>query len=143
MKIYCDLDGVLVNIQKATKSLPPLVKTISENKSSWWSSLPWTIDGKVLWDFLKDKNITILSTGGQKNNFGVSRIGKMLWCKNNLSEDIPVIVVRNNTAKLDYAKEDILLIDDNPTTIKEWEAAGGKAILHTDAISTIQKFTSI
>ena len=45
--------------------------------------------------------------------------------------------------KAKYAKSDTILIDDKPNTIDEFNKAGGIGILHTDAVSTINKMKEI
>jgi hypothetical protein len=92
----------------------------------------------VLYNFIKDLPIEILTHSTDEE----SSAGKLTWLKNN---NITVVsnLVRRRKDKANYAKSDTILIDDKPVTIDEFNKAGGIGILHTDAISTINKLKEI
>jgi hypothetical protein len=97
-KIYCDMDGVLTNFDKRFENLNPEKLTASQyqtkygiekfwnlidvdNKIKFWVGMDWMPDGKTLWDYIKDKNPTLLSAPSKNP---ASRLGKRLWVKNNI-----------------------------------------------------------
>lgn len=66
----------------------------------------------------KDKDIDCIFSTFAKN--------KRQWCKNVLgAEDEQVILVNAHKEKLKYCRAGDILYDDNPYTIKAWNAAGG------------------
>jgi len=95
-------------------------------------------DGKLLYSFLKDLPIEILSHATDQGAID----GKLTWLKNNNITAKPNLVPRRED-KAKYAKSDTILIDDKPNTIDEFNKAGGIGILHTDAVSTINKMKEI
>ena len=96
-KIFCDLDGVLVDFEKGVlnlfnkntsiDSIPPNVlwSRISSSKD-FFSNLPWTKDGMELWKTLVQNIDTFdklcILTGCPRNQ--KSRYQKFDWCKNHL-----------------------------------------------------------
>jgi len=89
-KIYCNMDGVLVDFIKGYFELTG--KDISgefhTDKKFWepsdkggvdfWTKLEWTPDGKELWDYIKKYNTELLSSTSRENE---SRVKKRLWVK--------------------------------------------------------------
>ena len=157
-RIFCDLDGVLVDFDKGVKQLTggisfeDYVKTkgydslwsiINQNGSIWWSTLPWIADGHKLWSFIKNKDVTILTAGSTKNTGKLAIEGKKDWCLKNLSAIVPVIVTNNSHDKQQHAQPNHILIDDLPSNINEWKAKGGIGILHTTAEQTINELQQI
>ena len=68
-KIFCDMDGVLTDFDKAADELFPgrwkriyiqnpskLWKIIEKEGIKFWSKLEWIPEGKKLWNFLKPYN---------------------------------------------------------------------------------------
>jgi len=92
----------------------------------------WMKDGKKLWNFLKDKNVEILSKPSKDK---LSREGKRIWCKRELG-NVKVNLSRN---KKTYAKPNHILIDDLEENIDPWTKAGGIGILHKNTDDTIKK----
>jgi 5'(3')-deoxyribonucleotidase len=79
--------------------------------------------GKVLWDFIKDYNPKLLTSPSRHDT---SRLGKNLWVRNKLSPK-PKTIFAFSKSKQNYANENSILIDDKPSNIEEWKAAGGIA----------------
>jgi hypothetical protein len=96
-KIYCDLDGCLVNFEKGVQTL---LNTGSSNLDkrtmwdsisqvpNWFDKLEWTMDGRRLWYTIKHLNPDIL-TGVP--DIESSRIDKFNWCKRELGLDEQIV----------------------------------------------------
>jgi hypothetical protein len=89
-KVYCDMDGCLVNFEKGVRVL---LKTGSSNLEKtrmwegisgaplWFEQLEWQMDGRRLWSAIKHLNPDIL-TGVP--DIESSRVEKFNWCKREL-----------------------------------------------------------
>ena len=152
-KIYVDMDGVLTDWEKQFKRYNDGVPVetyeaehgsvkryefVKKNSPEFYSTMDWISDGKVLYNFIKDLPIEILTHSTDEE----SSAGKLTWLKNN-NITATSNLVRRRKDKANYAKSDTILIDDKPVTIDEFNKAGGIGILHTDAISTINKLKEI
>jgi hypothetical protein len=154
-KIYCDMDGVLTNFDKRFKDLNPEHLSAAQyqtkygvekfwdvidedNKIKFWVGMEWMPDGKQLWDYIKDKQPTLLSAPSKKP---ASRLGKRLWVKNNLP-GVPLILA-SAEKKQNYSGKDKILIDDRPDNINQWREKGGFGILHISAADTIKQLQNI
>ena len=153
--LYCDMDGVLTDFDKRFKSLNPEHLTAAQyqakngiekfwdvidvdNKIKFWVGMEWMPDGKVLWDYIKDKQPTLLSAPSKNPS---SRLGKRLWVKNNLP-GTPLILA-SSEKKQNYSGKDKILIDDRPDNVEQWRARGGKGILHVNAQDTINQLQNL
>ncbi len=171
-KIFCDLDGVLVDFNAGVKKIcNGLTPEELPNKSKMWSAisradrfydkLPWTEDGKVLWEELKNHSTTPDILTGVAT-FKSCAEEKFAWCKRELA--IPVNHVdmagKKSTHELvsgtrQYkvgivnvitcwsknkhyeSKANHVLIDDRLSLKHDWEKQGGIFIHHTSTESTI------
>ena len=120
MKIYCDLDNVLLEYQG----------------SEGFDKMPWKADGQELWDYLKPINPIILSSA-KLERLGVSTREKVEWCAVNLGEDVPLIVVPQ-FGKWPYARAGLILIDDDESMSSLWTMFGGVFVHHATAEATIE-----
>jgi len=153
--LYCDMDGVLTDFDKRFKSLNPEHLTAAQyqakngiekfwdfidvdNKIKFWVGMEWMPDGKVLWDYIKDKQPTLLSAPSRNP---ASRLGKRLWVKNNIPGT--KLVLASAEKKQNYSGKDKILIDDRPDNIEQWRARGGKGILHVNAQDTINQLQNL
>jgi PAS domain-containing protein len=146
-KIYCDLDGVLVDFDKGyydltgidTEKRINLTKEkfwepIVEAGSKWWEELEWTKDGKELWNYIKKHSPIILSAPSREKS---SKIGKRKWIKKYLP-NIPLIL-KPAYEKCLFSSPTSILIDDNKDNIEQWINKGGIGILHITTKITIKE----
>jgi hypothetical protein len=169
VRIFCDLDGVLVDFDRGFAELPEnedelmpsdyedqngknsIWPLIDKHGEEYWSELYWKSDGRELWDYLEEYKPAILSSPSS-NPKSIS--GKTKWVKLNLriNED-PI------TKKSDYTGNERLiimqqkhlfatgpndiLIDDTQSKIDKWTEAGGTGILHNDSTDTIKVLEQI
>ena len=108
--IFCDLDGVLGDFdgrfEHFTGMFPDEWMIIATQKFGekiarqrfwelidstvgvrYWRGIPFTEDGKILWNYIKQYN-PILLTAPSRNE--VSIIGKKLWVQDHLGPNIPI-----------------------------------------------------
>jgi 5'(3')-deoxyribonucleotidase len=152
--IFCDMDGVLVDIIAGVAKLynipnlgnnnfdtiiDPMKKQIDKEHPNMFAKLPWTNDGKKLWNYISKHKVEILSahtTSWQPS----SKADKLKWIEKHLhpKPHFSNIVLRDQ--KKDHAMVNgvkNILIDDWSKNIKEWESAGGIGIKHTSTAETI------
>jgi hypothetical protein len=148
-QIYCDMDGVLVDFdkqfEKASGGISPreyedkngkeaFWNVITEKGVGFWVGMPWMVNGKQLWDHIKPYNPKLLSAPSRSNE---SRLGKRLWVRNNLPGTELILAYAEN--KKNYADGNNILIDDRPSNIDQWNAAGGIGILFISTAQTIEE----
>ena len=162
-QIYCDMDGVLVDlIAGATKILGydfskrygyvsgrhELWDKLAEEKM-FWAELPPMPDMKQLWVFISTFQPNILTAVPAVRLVWDPPAGiqKAMWCEKNLgiSKDRVYAVQRRD--KKHFAKSSDgrpnVLIDDHQNNIQEFKSAGGIAIHHTSASSSIAELEKI
>ena len=149
-KIYCDMDGVLVNFIKGYYELTgrDISGQYHTDKKFWepidkagvdfWLNLEWTPDGKALWDYIKKYNPELLSSPSIQND---SRVGKAKW----VEKELPGVhlILRSAEKKQEFAAPNTILIDDRESNIEQWERAGGIAIFHTSTADTINQLKQL
>lgn len=145
-KVYLDMDGVITDWEKQFEKLSGIPidtyesehgdKKVGEfvHKSgiNYYSTMPWMKDGQLLVNFLKNINTEILSHAGD----ALSVKGKLMWLSDNKVPFKPNLV-DERADKSKFASPESILIDDRKDNVDDFIKAGGKAILHTDAIGTI------
>jgi hypothetical protein len=170
VKIYCDLDGVLVDFNRGFEKLDANADSLSPTKyekehglekmwkivddegDSFWANLRWMKDGRALWDYIQQYDPIILSSPSRSKH---SINGKVKWIERNLgiSQDRPTtsskkwepesrIILSRNKYKFAKGPNDIL-IDDTKAKIDKWVEAGGTGVLHTDSTDTIRVLEEI
>jgi hypothetical protein len=145
--VYLDMDGCISDFNRQFESLghgkvsdvsdEELWPPINKAGVKFWSEMPWTPDGKELWAYVKQFNPIILSTPSTHNS---SRIGKKIWVKKNLGSDVTLILTFR---KEKFANPNAILIDDRDVNLIPWRKAGGIAVAHKDAKTTIQKLKKL
>lgn len=68
---------------------------------------------------------------------------KIKWCKNNLGAHITVICCAPKINKKLHSAKNCILIDDDKSMKREWEAGGGVFILRTTAAETLQNLDRV
>jgi len=149
-KIYCDMDGVLVDFERGYEELTGIDlrgefqkgddfwDPISEKGVGFWAGLKWMPDGQELWDYLKPYKPDLLSAPSREQS---SRIGKHVWVKHKIPGT--KLILRYAKQKQELATPESILIDDRQVNIDQWEAAGGIGILHTSTANTIQQLQKL
>jgi 5'(3')-deoxyribonucleotidase len=151
MKIFVDLDGVLVNFdggfEEAFGQSPKRTFAELGDDYTWhlidqipnfWLEMDPMPDADVLWEYIKSYNPTVL-TKPAKSVHNCKK-EKREWVDKYLGEDIEVLFASN---KARYATEDSILIDDKEENIESWKSAGGIGILHNNANDTIKQLDNI
>lgn len=155
MRCFIDMDGILTDFHGAMlehfntpdnlkfeagswETVDTLCRNlkISHNKfwqslsHKFWGNMPWTKDGKVIWDFLTDEfgseNCYILSSPSDE----CSAHGKILWLKENLPRLYRERRFFLGSHKYQLASHNSILIDDRDKNIDEFIQYGGKGILY-------------
>jgi len=149
-KIFCDMDGVLVDFDKGYFKLTGI--DISDkfsndtkfwdpiNKAgySFWINLEWMEDGKELWNYIEKYDPNLLSAPSREIE---SRVGKKDWVK----KELPGVrlILRTAKHKKDLATSKGILIDDRKENIESWIGADGIGILHTSTEETIKELKKL
>jgi FMN phosphatase YigB (HAD superfamily) len=145
-KIYCDMDGVLVDFNKGYKELTGEDLTgehrndtdfwdpITKAGYDFWFNLEWVPDGKQLWNYIKKHEPKILSAPSREE---VSRVAKHDW----IEKELPGthLILRSAKHKKDFAAPTSILIDDRLDNIQGWRDAGGIGIHHINTKHTIDQ----
>jgi phosphoglycolate phosphatase-like HAD superfamily hydrolase len=157
--IYCDMDGVLVDLYKGMREVlgraydSPHWHESGEDKRdiirdhpNFWENLPPMRDFNTLWSFIKPFNPCILTAYAEWDEKDSKR-EKFIW--NLKYTKVPknrfFCVAREEKqlyAVNAYGRPNVL-IDDFKLNIQEWRKAGGIGIMHTDAEHTIMKLKNI
>jgi phosphopantetheine adenylyltransferase len=148
-KIYCDMDGVIVDFDKGYKELTGREASFDTPKEEFWApiqkagaefwiKLQWMPDGKQLWNYIKPYNPQLLSAPSRDES---SKIGKFVWVKRNVPGT--KLILRQAERKQEFATPNSILIDDRADNIQRWKDAGGIGIHHTSASDTIQQLKDL
>jgi FMN phosphatase YigB (HAD superfamily) len=145
-KIYCDMDGVLVDFDKGYLKLTGH-KLDGEHRSDehfwdpinaagydFWINLEWMNDGKRLWKYIEKYTPELLSAPSRQND---SRVAKHDWVKRELPDT--KLILRSAKHKKDFAGPNCILIDDRIDNIQGWRDSGGIGIHHVSAKHTIDQ----
>ena len=159
-KLFCDMDGVLVDIIGGMTSLAGIPRIQPDQFENWleknkkkfdaehpnlFAHLPWMADGKRLWLYIARYNAHILSAHTRTWQ-PTSKEDKMTWIKTNMSpvpHNIHLVLRKDKQKYAKYNGIPNILIDDYAPNIKEWNAAGGIGILHTSTEDTIQRLKKL
>jgi hypothetical protein len=149
-KIYCDMDGVLTNFDKAYHDLTGkdisgefysdthFWDPINKAGKKFWVNMEWQPDGKQLWNYIKEYKPKLLSAPSRQDD---SRVGKHEWVERELP-GVPLLL-RTAKHKKDFASPDSILIDDRLDNIEGWREKGGIGIHHTSTNETIKELEKL
>ena len=150
-KIYLDMDGVLCFFEKRWHELynesPKESRDRKEFTGNWdhfcttgqFETLDWFPGGQELLKFIRkyDIEVEMLTSSGGKKYHDLVAEQKKVWLKKHGIAYKPN-VVPGRSHKTEYAKPDVILIDDTEDIIVAFNKAGGIGILHKDIGETLQ-----
>lgn len=158
-KIFVDMDGVVADFDKRFTDLSGMSPSDFESKHgktafwdfidvehklAFWIGIPPMPDAQTLIDFVSKYDYEMLTAPSIKKE---SLMGKGLWMKNwtkrGLFPSKPKVNYKPAKNKHQFAASNHILIDDKPSTIDSWKAAGGVGILHTSAGNTIKQLKKL
>mmetsp|Transcript_31910 Transcript_31910/g.95532 ORF Transcript_31910/g.95532 Transcript_31910/m.95532 type:complete len:228 (-) Transcript_31910:314-997(-) len=172
-KVFCDLDGVLVDFASGVSEIfngrgPSEIPNQGHmwgaisRQPSFYENLPWTKDGRKLWDSIKHLMPNILT--GVPNS-KKSRTQKATWCRRELGVEtnhvdmagkkrahevvegrmksgVVNVITCWSRNKHRESRDMAVLIDDRESFAQEWEKEGGIFIHHTcteDTLAQLRK----
>jgi len=150
LKLYCDLDGVLADFDKAYLTISGGIPHKGDDEfwarikaaEDFWLNLEMMPDGPKLWDYVKSHHyVVILSSPGTHDTERAVR-QKRQWIKKHLGEHVN-FVPKEAKFKHHYADDRCILIDDWARNIERWTKAGGIAIHHKSADETIAELQKL
>jgi len=153
-RIYCDMDGVLCDFvlqaKRATGQNWEGLRSGQDwesirNYKNFWANMPWTRDGKTLWNFISKYKCHILSAFSLEDPNCIP--GKQRWLRKEVgyTQGNMINIVRRRDKRLfamkgsDTGKRPAILIDDYPKNVEQFKAAGGIGILYSSASNTISQ----
>ena len=154
-KIYVDMDGVLADFEKRYVKLYGSL-TDRDRKhlfrsnfddfiaSGQFATLDLMPDALTLIHSLNTLNIPkeILSSTAYEETYDAIAKQKEVWLKDHHIDWKPNFVP-GKRHKYKFATPDSIIIDDTYSVIEDWRKAGGIAIWHKDALSTISQIHCI
>ena len=156
--IYCDLDGVMSNLDKHVREVTgktfaqlrqsgkgdgfsQFVKGERKKGNTVFDVLDPMPDALVLWNYIKKYNPDILTATGYPEK--PAQAEKIRWVEKHLSGYDNIYTVVSGKDKHKFAAPNHILIDDRPHSIDPWREAGGIGIQHTSAADTIAQLKEL
>jgi len=171
-KVYCDLDGVLVDFDAGFRRIngesPDDMNlgrmwSMVQSANSFYKHLPWMSDGRELWDAIRHLDPDIL-TGVPRHR--EARGEKAEWCRRELGVETNHVDMagreRSHQVVRGQRREGVVnvitcwsrnkymesgfrtvLIDDRVNLAREWEMRGGIFIHHTSTEQTLKQLKEL
>ena len=154
-KLYLDMDGVVADFDRRFRELSGMAPKEFENKHGknkfwdfidegdnkikFWVGIPPMPGAQELVSFINSNfDYEMLTAPSIKKQ---SFTGKRLWIRNWTNKGLfpskPEINFKSAKNKKDFAAPNHILVDDKPSTIDAWNAAGGIGILFQSAEQVI------
>jgi 5'(3')-deoxyribonucleotidase len=126
MTYYWDMDGVLANFHAAYA----IDKATALKKDAMANLLPFVANVRILRDLIATGNTCYILTKAA-NADGAE--GKVEWLAKYVPEmDAEHTIIITKGRKVDYIREDGILIDDDEKNTKQWIKGGHEAITLTE-----------
>ena len=159
--LFLDLDGVMADFDEGVRRVTGRPPSALSPRQLWGSlaraegffdQLPWTSDGRQLWEATQHLRPTIL-TGLPMGKWAEPQ--KRAWCARNLGPEVEVItcLARHKPTRAQewcarHFKETgerltAVLVDDRPKYKEGWEEAGGVFVTHTSAERSIEALKAL
>ena len=153
-KLYCDMDGVLVDFEQGYNDLtqekapgfnstydkPKFWSAINKAGAKFWANLPWMPGAKdKLWEYIKKFNPTLLTAPSLDPS---SELGKQEWVDKHIP-GTPIVFRQAKDKQKEVNSPNDILIDDREDNINRWIAAGGIGIHHKSIKDTIEKLKEL
>ncbi len=153
-KLFLDLDGVIADFDSGVYSIfgkfpknlhVPFMWSRLAKTPDFYNTLPWMIDGRILWNGLKDFDPVIL-TGIPRGKWAIPQ--KIAWCARELGREYKIITcfTREKPERAGEICEEGLipvLIDDRDKIQKEWQEMGGIFIQHYSASESLEAVNAL
>lgn len=166
MKVYLDMDGVLVDLWNGYQDLVGMSLRDADEKygthspevwnptlavDEFWYNLPKEKGAEAILEYMLENHPidkTFILSAPIRHNQEACEAQKRKWAKHHthLLEEHVHIVPRKNKIDFAWCKDnDVpnILIDDYIKNIKEWEEHGGIGIHHTDVNKTLTELHEI
>jgi hypothetical protein len=149
--LFLDLDGVLADFDGHVIRHTGLEPAATPPKDLWraigavrgfWEGIepfPYTAD---FWAIAKRWKPTII-TGLPVSKTEVARDAKLAWVARHLGEDVPVITCWSRDKPAHMKAPGDILVDDRPSNVNDWAAAGGRALLWDGPGPILSRITEI
>jgi 5'(3')-deoxyribonucleotidase len=154
--IAIDMDGVIADFsagayevlgkskdQVSTSQFWKEISRHDKHVSPFFENLPVMNDAHELMNFVTsnfERYYILTASGYTPKNVDEQ---KRRWVAKVFSPVLKVNVVKKSADKAQFANPNTVLIDDRRKAVDPFLAAGGKAILHTDAKSTIEQLKKL
>jgi len=152
--IFLDMDGVIADFDSSYRNIFGVNCRDDPKRKNWntfilkhngFENLEMMSDGEELIEHLRSLKvpITILSCAGKLETYAEVSHQKTAWLKKKGLDDLPRIFTHTKSGKADHATPTSILIDDSIQCIEPFIKAGGKGILHTSTLTTIEELGQI